>query len=176
MPALGLTDHNLLTGSIEFVTACRDAGIQPILGLEIDFEGGPLQLLATSFEGWSNLCRLSSAVAMDTPCSLELLASHSKDLIALSGNPKSLMDIFGDRLYFALCDPAQVIPDFARPVALPPIYYLNPEQANLQRTLTAIRLSQTVESVPVRSGMHFPSPQEMERRFADFPEALIATH
>lgn len=36
MPALGLTDHNLLTGSIEFITACRDAGIQPILGLEID--------------------------------------------------------------------------------------------------------------------------------------------
>ena len=59
MSALGLTDHNLLTGSIEFLTACRDAGIQPILGLEIDFEGSPLQLLATSFEGWSNLCRLS---------------------------------------------------------------------------------------------------------------------
>ena len=37
MSALGLTDHNLLTGSIEFVTACRDADIHPILGLEIEF-------------------------------------------------------------------------------------------------------------------------------------------
>ena len=64
--ALGLTDHNLLTGSIEFVTACSDAGIQPILGLEIDFEGSPLQLLATGFEGWSNLCRLSSAIALES--------------------------------------------------------------------------------------------------------------
>lgn len=176
MSALGLTDHNLLTGSIEFVTACRDAGIQPIPGLEIDFEGSPLQLLATSFEGWSNLCRLSSAIALDTPCSLSLLATHSKDLIALSGNPKSLVDIFGDRLYFALSDPAQTIPDFARHVAIHPIYYLRPEQAALQRTLTAIRLNQTVDSVSVRSGLHFPSPQEMERRFADFPEALSATH
>ncbi|MBV5347797.1 PHP domain-containing protein, partial [bacterium] len=176
MSALGLTDHNLLTGSIEYITACRDAGIQPIFGLEIDFEGSPLHLLATSFEGWSNLCRLSSAIALDTPCSLDLLASHSKDLIALTGNPKPLLDAFGDRLYFALSDPAQGIPNFARPVAVHPIYYLHPEQADLQRTLTAIRLNQTVDSVPVRSGMHFPSPQEMERRFADFPEALAATH
>ena len=176
MSALGLTDHNLLTGSVEFVTACRDAEIQPILGLEIDFEGRPLHLLATSFEGWSNLCGLSSAIALDTPCSLELLASHSNGLIVLSANPKPLVDIFGDRLYFALSDPAQAIPDFVRPVAVHPIYYLNPEQANLQRTLTAIRLNQTIDSVPIRSGMHFPSPQEMERCFVDFPDALYATH
>jgi len=176
MSTLGLTDHNLLTGSVEFVTACRDAGIQPILGLEIDFDGSPLQLLATSFDGWSNLCRLSSAIALDTPCSLDLLASHAKDLIALSGNPKPLVDIFGDCLYFALSDPAQAIPNFVHPVAVHPIYYLHPEQAALQRTLTAIRLNQTVGKVPVRSGMHFLSLQEMERRFAGFPEALSATN
>jgi DNA polymerase III alpha subunit len=41
MSALGLTDHNLLTGAVEFVTACRAAGIQPILGLEIDLEQQP---------------------------------------------------------------------------------------------------------------------------------------
>jgi DNA polymerase III alpha subunit len=33
MAALGLTDHFLLTGSVGFVYACKDAGIQPILGL-----------------------------------------------------------------------------------------------------------------------------------------------
>ena len=76
-----------------------------------------------------------------------------------------IKDIFGDRLYFALSNPAQVIPDFARPVAVHPIYYLHPKHASLQRTLTAIRLNQTVESVPIRSEMHFPSPQELERKF-----------
>ena len=64
MPALGLTDHRLLTGTVEFVHACKEAGIQPILGLEIDLETGKLALLATSMEGWSNLCRLSSALAL----------------------------------------------------------------------------------------------------------------
>jgi DNA polymerase III alpha subunit len=51
MPALGLTDHRLLAGSVEFVHACKEAGIQPILGLEIDLDTGKLALLATSMEG-----------------------------------------------------------------------------------------------------------------------------
>ena len=36
MPALALTDHNRLTGALEFYAACREVGIQPILGLELD--------------------------------------------------------------------------------------------------------------------------------------------
>lgn len=40
MSALGLTDHHLLTGMVEFVKACKDAGIQPVIGLEIDLEQG----------------------------------------------------------------------------------------------------------------------------------------
>src|SRR6185503_2919681 len=78
MPALGLTDHNLLTGVIEFATACKAADIQPIIGLEIYLNDGPVNLLATSPEGWSNLCRLSSAINLrenpTAPCSFEMLA------------------------------------------------------------------------------------------------------
>ena len=64
MSALGLTDHNLLTGAIEFYTACKKNGIQPVIGVEIDLDLGPLSLLSTSLEGWSNLCRLSSMLAL----------------------------------------------------------------------------------------------------------------
>jgi DNA polymerase III alpha subunit len=94
MPALGLTDHNLLTGVIEFVTACKAVGIQPIVGLEIDLNDGPVSLFATSLEGWSGLCRLSSSVNLrdnpDAPCTLDMLASCSKDLIAISINNDDL--------------------------------------------------------------------------------------
>jgi DNA polymerase III alpha subunit len=41
MPAIGLTDHNLLSSVIEFVTARKEANIQPVLGLEIHLDGGP---------------------------------------------------------------------------------------------------------------------------------------
>ena len=190
MTAIGLTDHNLLTGAIEFVTACKEVGIQPIIGLEIDLVHGPLTLLATSLAGWSNLCRLSSALALrddfETLCSPDLLALFSKDLIALSTDPKSLIDIFPDRLYVALRDPyrAAALSDLAHTLALPivvthPMYYLTPEQATLQKTLTAIRLNRTITTIPKESAAPanawFMSPQEMESRFKDFPKALNAT-
>ena len=36
MSTLALTDHWLLTGAVEFVLACKQTGVRPILGLEID--------------------------------------------------------------------------------------------------------------------------------------------
>lgn len=76
-PALGLTDHRTLTGAVEFVLACKDVCIQPILGLEIEIESGKLLLFAPSLGGWSNLCRLSSLLALrnepDVACSFRNL-------------------------------------------------------------------------------------------------------
>lgn len=190
MPALGLTDHHLLTGAIEFVKACQEADIQPIIGLEIDLEQGPLQLLATSVEGWSNLCRLSSALALrenpDLPCSLEMLFTYSKDLIALSDNPDGLREGFEDRLYVALrnISSASSLSTQARKLGLPtvvahPVYYQIPEQARLQKTLAAIRLNQTVTTISQTSlapaDAWFMPPQLIEERFKEFPEALQAT-
>ena len=191
MPTLGLTDHHLLTGTIEFVSACKDAGIQPVIGLEIDTEQGPLQLLATSLEGWSNLCRLSSALALreqpEKPCSLDLLSVHSKDLLALSDIPQPLIDIFPDRLYVALRDVPKAASLFvqARTLGLPavvvhPVFYQVPEQAKLQKTLTAIRLNQTIttlsDEVLAPANGWFMPPQLIEERFKDYPDALLATH
>ena len=190
MPALGLTDHNLLTGVIEFVTACKAVGIQPIVGLEIDLNDSPVSLFATSLEGWSGLCRLSSAIALrddpDAPCSLDVLAAYSKELIALSTHPQQLKEIFPNRLYINLQDPshATTLSELAIRLTLPtvvthPIYYLTPDQAILQRTLAAVRLNRTITTLP--SGAAAPldacflSAQEMEERFKDYPKALAAT-
>lgn len=101
MLALGLTDRNLLTGVIEFATACGEASIQPLIGLEIHLNDGPVNLLATSVDGWSCLCRLSSAINLrenpDTPCTLDMMAACSSDLIAISKDPQLLKEIFPDR-------------------------------------------------------------------------------
>jgi DNA-directed DNA polymerase III PolC len=190
MPALGLTDHNLLTGAIEFVTACKTANLQPIIGFQINLNDGPVHLLATSVEGWSNLCRLSSVLALrdnpDAPCSLDTLASHANDLIALSNQSEQLGDIFRGRLYVSLTDPkhADRLSSLAYRLDLPtvvthPVYYLTPEQGSLQRTLTAVRLNQNVTTLPREAAAppdaYFLSKQEMEDRFKEYPDALAAT-
>lgn len=198
MEALGLTDHRLLSGSIEFAIACKQAGVQPILGLEIDLEAGTLSLLATSLEGWANLCRLSSALALrpdpNADCSIDQLVPLAKDLIALNapsdeGNRQllgQLAELFPDRLYVALrqSSSARHAADMAAKLHLPtvvahPVYYLNPDQAALQRTLTAIRLNRSIDATPAQelapAGAHFANESEIASRYKLFPAALEAT-
>lgn len=198
MPALGLTDHRLLSASVEFVIACRQEGVQPLLGLEIDLETGRLALLATSLEGWSNLCRLSSALALspepEAACPISLLSAHSRDLIALSGEQgdptggrlQQLKEVFKDRLYVNIQEPAAGVhlAILAHKLSLPsvishPVYTLTPEQATLQTTLAAIRLNQPLGRIPPSSaapaGAYFVSREEMEARYKDFPAPLAAT-
>jgi len=97
MPALALTDHNALYGAVPFYDKCREAGVKPILGMELNVEGGhTLVLLARDQEGYRNLCRLSSLLqaAPDREAALrrgvrwEALAGHAAGLIALSGGKR----------------------------------------------------------------------------------------
>ena len=186
----GADGSEFLTGAIQFAAACKEAGIQPIIGLEIYLNDGPVSLLATSLEGWSCLCRLSSAINLredpDAPCTLNMLASCSGDLIALSKHPQLLTEIFANRLYVNLQDPndAEHLSALARQLGLPtvvthPIYYLTPEQASLQRTLTAVRLGKTLATLPKDApaplDAYFFTAQQMQVRFQDFPEAIEAT-
>jgi DNA polymerase III alpha subunit len=91
MPALALTDHNRLTGAIRFYDLARKMGIKPIIGAEIDMEGNyHLTLLCKDVSGYSNLCRLLTAMHCckkgDSPSATrEMLRRHHEGLIALSG-------------------------------------------------------------------------------------------
>jgi DNA polymerase III subunit alpha len=104
MPALGLTDHGVMNGSVEHYKACKAAGIKPIIGLEaylVDdrvatpraprYERNHLTLLASSETGFRNLVKLSSAGFLEgfargkANVDLELLSAHSEGVIALTG-------------------------------------------------------------------------------------------
>jgi DNA polymerase III alpha subunit len=206
LPALGLSDHRLLSGSIEFAVACQRAGIQPVLGLEIELiersgAENKLSLLAMNINGWSNLCRLSSMLALredpEAGCKIDQLVKYSDDLIAIVPSPPQtaqdesaalvvLKVIFKDRLYAALDDPRAAVHRsmLAHRLHIPcvvthPIYYLSPEQESLQRTLSAIRLNVPVSKLPpdaaAPKGAHLPSQEEIQARFLNFPSAIEAT-
>ncbi|MDX6606885.1 MAG: polymerase subunit alpha, partial [Solirubrobacterales bacterium] len=104
MPALGLTDHGVMNGSVEHYKACKAAGIKPIIGLEaylVDdrnatpqatrYERNHITLLASSDAGFHNLVRLSSAGFLEgfsrgkANVDMELLSAHSEGVIALTG-------------------------------------------------------------------------------------------
>src|SRR3954466_9784957 len=101
-PALGLTDHGVMNGALEFYKACKKHGIKPILGFEaylvdevkddaIRYERNHLTLLAQNDAGFRNLVKLSSAGFLEgfargkANVDLELLSAHSEGVIALTG-------------------------------------------------------------------------------------------
>jgi DNA polymerase-3 subunit alpha len=102
-PALGLTDHGVMNGSVELFTACRKHGIKPIIGCEVyvvddharrapgRLERFHLTLLAANPVGYRNLVKLSSAGFLEgyqrgkPAVDMEQLAAHAEGVIALTG-------------------------------------------------------------------------------------------
>src|SRR4051812_40889613 len=57
--AMALTDHNGVSGSMEFAQAAAPLGLRAIHGAEVDLEDGRhLTLLVEDEQGWRNLCHL----------------------------------------------------------------------------------------------------------------------
>ena len=110
MPAVALTDRANLFGALEFSTASKAAGVQPVVGclLPVSGLGGApperwartpaLLLLVQNETGWRNLCELSSAAFLDVEPNEAphvpwgQVAARAEGLIALSGGPDGPVD------------------------------------------------------------------------------------
>ncbi len=125
--ALALTDHNSVSGSMEFAVSARALGLRPIHGAEIDLaDGRHLTLLVQDAQGWSNLCRILTRAHSHTrekPGSpsqafvdLQVVLAHAEGLVCLSGcalrgvhdefTLRRLLDAFGtERLRIELQRP-----------------------------------------------------------------------
>lgn len=103
-PALALTDHGTMYGTIPFYQAAKRAGIKPIIGVEtyvaarsmqdkdpqLDRERFHLLLLAQNQTGYLNLLKIASASQLDgfyykPRIDHDFLAQHSEGLIATTG-------------------------------------------------------------------------------------------
>src|SRR3989339_1276037 len=106
MEAIAITDHGVMYGAIEFYKACREAGIKPIIGVEmyvakrshkdkegkVDTEPYHLTVLAKNYQGYLNLMKLTSIAHCEgyyyrPRVDKALLREFHEGLIALSGCP-----------------------------------------------------------------------------------------
>jgi error-prone DNA polymerase len=66
-PALALTDHDGVYGSLEFAHAAKHFGVRPITGAEVTLaDRSHVTLLVETQQGYSNLCRLLTAAHAHT--------------------------------------------------------------------------------------------------------------
>ncbi|HNB51217.1 MAG TPA: DNA polymerase III subunit alpha, partial [Anaerolineales bacterium] len=104
MPAVGLTDHGTMFGTIEFYNAAKKEGIKPLIGVEaymasrrmqdrdpqLDKDRFHLLLLAENETGYQNLLKITSASQLDgfyykPRVDKDFLAAHSEGLICTTG-------------------------------------------------------------------------------------------
>ena len=109
-PAIGICDTNNLFGALEFSEKAAKAGIQPIVGCQIDVDFGdvveesrrgrperglasiaPMVLISSSETGYANLVEIVSKAYLGHPENLrphalfDWLSQHAEDVIALTG-------------------------------------------------------------------------------------------
>jgi len=104
MPALGITDHGVMFGVLDFYRACKEAEITPVIGMEgylarrgmtdrdprLDRSPHHLLLLAKNMTGYQNLLKIASASQLEgfyyrPRIDKDFLAAHAEGLIATSG-------------------------------------------------------------------------------------------
>ena len=105
MPAVAVTDTNNLFAALEFSVGASGAGVQPIIGCQVDITylaaqpgerakaPAPLVLLAQNEVGYENLMKLNSCLYIDNDgqlpqVSLDDLDTLNAGLICLSGGPE----------------------------------------------------------------------------------------
>ncbi len=111
-PAIGISDTNNLFGALEFSEKAAKAGIQPIIGCQLDVDFGdteseerggrkdrnlaaiaPLVLIAASEAGFANLVEIVSLAYLGHPDNpkphvlIDWLAERPEGVIALTGGP-----------------------------------------------------------------------------------------
>ncbi|MBQ9335100.1 MAG: DNA polymerase III subunit alpha [Alphaproteobacteria bacterium] len=100
IPAVAITDTNNMFGALEFATKASGAGIQPIMGLQLDIRHcgiiAPIVLLAKNELGYKNLMKLMTCFYIKCKeetrfVTLENLHQYDNGIIALTGGAKGLI-------------------------------------------------------------------------------------
>ena len=194
MQALALTDTAAMHGVVPFYQAARDAGVRPILGAQF----GGCVVLARDREGYAQLCEMTTRVRLDPDTAAGFpdrgawpFAFGDTNLFVLTHHRRAALEFQRHGLSPLVAVThygggashyrAEGMVRFARqhglrPVAVRPVYFLDPAHYNVHQVLSAIRLNTTVDSLPpdgiARPEDAFLAPRAFERLYASWPETL----
>jgi DNA-directed DNA polymerase III PolC len=174
--ALACTDTNGVYGAVEFQRACSAAGVRPILGAHLVWEGQEAVALATNESGWGALCRAITHIhwhgnspAADAPIRIEstgdvstlssVLARDRDGLVLLSRDISFLEQVLrlsGPTDLYAELRPGSgrhAVLAAARRLALPlvatnGVVAAHPDDWARHRLLRAIALNTTLSTLP----------------------------
>ncbi|MEA1927667.1 MAG: PHP domain-containing protein, partial [Candidatus Auribacterota bacterium] len=183
MEALALTDRNNVSGAVEFYLACREAGIKPILGVELTenniYPGetgknrsGRLRgrsrravFLARNLRGWERICEITTSRQLDADFSLPRTVREAGGEIVIITDSPSLIPtphprkIFLEVTSYMRLREREEIFRIGREKKIPltaanNVYFLSPDDHPLARLLTCIRTRSTWKEVSPGAAPH----------------------
>lgn len=97
--AVALTDYRSMFGTMEFLRACKNAGLKPIIGLEFDIRRNEqtfgLLALARNGAGLQSLYQISTRLMSgERALPVDELASYSENLIVMNAGGDDLLESF----------------------------------------------------------------------------------
>ena len=200
--AMALGDVGGLYGAPRFHQAAQELGLTPIVAGDLDVIGhGRVRLLVESAAGYGNLCRLFTLAHAGQPkgfhaATLSQLGEHAGGLIALLGECTDVqaaaavartlgkeravaevwrhLDPEGERRNRAMRDMAASLGLSC--VATGDVAFARAVERPLFDVLTCIREGLTLDQAGTRISRNaercLHAPEEMARRFADWPRAI----
>jgi DNA-directed DNA polymerase III PolC len=190
---LALTDTDNLYGLWTFLSACRQEGLQPIVGAELTDPHSKRRVicLVENDIGYGNLCRILTRRHLNTDFDIqETVMTHARGICFLVTDP-GLMKVWHEAGVWVaahmprrpllrrhpLCRMAEHL---AVPlVATPSSFFLSPEDHSIHRLLRAIDKNTTLSQLDAGSvapaDAWLAAPETYAQRFAICPEAIQAT-
>ncbi len=200
MPAMAIVDRNGVYGAPRFHMAAKKTGVRAHIGSEITCTNGvSYPLLVETREGYQNLCRLITRMKLrakkgEGAATLEEIGEFARGLICITRHPdERLIEMFGRRQVYAELQRHhnreeearnQEIVDRARRVGIPlvatnGVAYASQEQRELLDVFTCVRnhvtLAEAGRLLESNAERYIKTPAQMERLFADLPEAIANT-
>jgi DNA polymerase III alpha subunit len=192
LPAIALTDTNSMQGIVQFVKTARQKNIKPIIGCLIDKPENKntyVILLARNNKGYSDICKIITSRKLNDDFSLnQLLNDKLENLIIITPCIEILQGLRGrENLFVELIASKKIKYENRKRYELAeekgikyvvtnPVYFLNPDDFLLHKTLSAIRLRTTIDNISsddtVNDEYYFKNPFRIEQEWKNLPEAL----
>lgn len=175
---LGIMDMDNLYGAYHFLEETKVAGIQGLLGLDLNLvkDGQPLslRLLAINSQGYRNLMKVSTLIMLDKKEWSDIQHLMQGLALIVPAYP-GIDDLDLGKDYYIGVSPTTPLQDFSRPTL--PLYtvrYFDTGDLETLQMLRAIRENVSLREVgDLPSGQHFLRPEQLRDAFEKtFPESL----
>lgn len=190
--SLALTDTNGMYGLIQFAKAAVEKKIKPVLGCLIDQpddESLYAILLAKNNSGYEDICKIITSRKLNDDFTLRSLLSRQLENLYIITPSIELLKEYGQRenVFAELIitkknkNNAHHLYNYAKEhgiklVGTNPVYFLKPEDYELHKAVSAIRLNKTLDNISedeiVDKEFYFKNCSEVDKIFRNIPEAI----